>query len=348
MKKLVYLAFVLCGSPSIAQFTDVVTGLNQPTSMAFHGGDLYFTVATDNKICKIDSTVANPVAVDVATGLSNPQAILLVGNYLYVSEFNADKISRIDLLQSNPVPETVKSGIDAPLGMAVKGNFLYVCESNNHRVSKMDITLADPPVIPVMTGLNFPVWLAFNGNQLYISIYFGNKISKIDVTSANPLPVDVVTGLNRPIGITFNGNDLYICESDGNKISRKNIGDGNPSVTLFTGLGRPVTTAFSIEGVLYVAEIFAGKITRYTGPLSSDQPAEIQKTVLYPNPAGNYAVLGNVPENTPYLIFDALGREVMRGMVSENAKIDTSGLPGGLYLLKTVGDKEASVPFIKS
>jgi hypothetical protein len=70
------------------------------------------------------------------------------------------------------------------------------------------------------------------------------------------------------------------------------------------------------------------------------------KTTLqvFPNPATNkLTIIGEI--NSEYVIFDPLGREILRGPLSDNSTdIDVSNLPSALYFAKV---KDASVKFFK-
>ena len=54
----------------------------------------------------------------------------------------------------------------------------------------------------------------------------------------------------------------------------------------------------------------------------------------YPNPSTNYISLSGLAESKSYIIYNMQGKEVSRGTVSNNNKIDVRFLENGLYLLK--------------
>lgn len=54
----------------------------------------------------------------------------------------------------------------------------------------------------------------------------------------------------------------------------------------------------------------------------------------YPNPSTNYISLSGLAESKNYIIYNIQGKEVSRGTVSNNNKIDVRFLENGLYLLK--------------
>ncbi len=68
------------------------------------------------------------------------------------------------------------------------------------------------------------------------------------------------------------------------------------------------------------------------------------KLQVFPNPATNkLTIIGET--NSAYVIFDALGREILRGPLSDNqTDINVSNLPSGMYFIKV---KDVSVKFFK-
>lgn len=65
----------------------------------------------------------------------------------------------------------------------------------------------------------------------------------------------------------------------------------------------------------------------------------------YPNPSTNYISLAGLKETRNYTIYNMTGKELVRGTVSINNKIDVRSLDKGLYLLKLKGIE--MVKFIK-
>lgn len=65
----------------------------------------------------------------------------------------------------------------------------------------------------------------------------------------------------------------------------------------------------------------------------------------YPNPSTNYISLSGLAESKNYVIYTMQGKEVARGTISNNNKIDVRFLTDGLYLLKL--ENLEMVKFIK-
>ncbi|MEN3324033.1 T9SS type A sorting domain-containing protein [Mariniflexile soesokkakense] len=65
----------------------------------------------------------------------------------------------------------------------------------------------------------------------------------------------------------------------------------------------------------------------------------------YPNPSTNYISLSGLMETKNYIIYNMTGKELVRGSISYNNKIDVRFLDNGLYLLKL--DDFEIIKFIK-
>jgi hypothetical protein len=59
------------------------------------------------------------------------------------------------------------------------------------------------------------------------------------------------------------------------------------------------------------------------------------KPVLYPNPAGNYVVLSNLPAlSTRFALYDICGKQVLNKYVKNNDHIELTGLQSNIYFYK--------------
>jgi hypothetical protein len=65
----------------------------------------------------------------------------------------------------------------------------------------------------------------------------------------------------------------------------------------------------------------------------------------YPNPSTNYISLSSLAESKNYVIYTMQGKEMSRGTISNNNKIDVRFLENGLYILKL--ENLEMVKFIK-
>ncbi len=262
MKQIYFLAIILFGTLTNinAQTSDVVTNIEIPNGLAFHGNNLYISVRGFSKISKIDITAFPYTLTDVVYGLTDVRGLVFSGNDLYIAE--SKKISKIDITATMPVLTDVLTGLNYPIGLAIKGNDLYIAEFYQNKISKIDITATTPILTDVITGLNGPTRLLFVGDNLYISEFLGNKISKINVTKSTPTLTEVLTGLNGPSGLCFNGNDLYFSEFNDNKISKIDITATIPKVTTVAKHTMQPVSLIHNGDDLYIAERGANKISK--------------------------------------------------------------------------------------
>ena len=338
MKKL-YLIFIIYSiffnlNYSNAQLSDVITNINQPTS-----------IFLDNNILYFGDYVGGLLKVDLSSGLP-PKTILtakgtfrtaITGNELYVVRWVEGTISKIDISQVNPTPIDIITNLNRPGGIAISGNDLYFSENVLNQICKIDISQTNPiKTVVVSTGLNNPSGLAINGNDLYIAEWSGNKISKIDITTSNPSPIAVITNLNNPTEVIINGDSLIVSEYSANKVITIDISNPTPVVSdLITNINQP--TGLFINGTdLYISVFGDNKIVKFSSQSLGLQDLRNtdQKIKLFPNPASDFVTISGIEDNQNYSIFNNLGVEVLRGEGISNDNINIVSLTNGLYFLK--------------
>ena len=322
---------------TIAQTTtDVVTLWAEPFALSFNENDLYIALFYQNSISKVDITETPSTETNVLGGLNRPSALALNGNYLYIAEQSEGKVSKIDITETTPTAIDVITGLIIPMALAFNGNDLYIAESTAGKISKIDITETTPTIVEVVSGLSLPMGLAFHGNYLYIAEQAGSKVSKIDITETTPTTIDVITGLIVR-ALAFNGNDLYMLSLASDKISKIDITETAPTIVdVVTGLSSPRAFAFK-ENNLYIAQgsNFNGKISKFDLNTLSTESSFFNKTIiLHPNPSSNFIQITNLNSKKSYKIFDILGVEIKKGIISNNDQIDIRNFTNGLYLLK--------------
>ena len=79
--------------------------------------------------------------------------------------------------------------------------------------------------------------------------------------------------------------------------------------------------------------------------LNIDEFTSIDLVTIYPNPAIDFIQLEQLKSIKKYSIYNILGIEVLKGIISPNEKINISNLKSGLYFLKVEG--YTSKKFIK-
>lgn len=234
----------------VAQTTDVVTDLSNPTGLAFKGNELYFAERNVGIVSKIDVTDPNPVVTEVISGLAAPNYLIINGNDLYIAEFDENRISKIDITDPSPSAETVVSGLEGPEVLLLNEDDLYIAEFDGNKISKINITDANPTRTDVLTtGLSFPSGLSLHGNDLYVSSNNG-KIVKTDISQNTPSLTEVIA-LSSPADLVLCGNDLYIAEFGGSRISKIDITETSPTATtVVPGLFSP-SRIIKIDDILY-------------------------------------------------------------------------------------------------
>lgn len=71
----------------------------------------------------------------------------------------------------------------------------------------------------------------------------------------------------------------------------------------------------------------------------------ISKTKLYPNPTSDYIQISSLSVSKAFTIYDILGAQIKKGVISINEKIDVKNFSKGLYFLKL--DNGTAIKFIK-
>jgi len=82
-----------------------------------------------------------------------------------------------------------------------------------------------------------------------------------------------------------------------------------------------------------------------TTTLGLEDPNEIQKLNIVPNPSKDFIKVNGLKENSSYIIYDNLGSEVKSGKIVVHDKIDIKKFAKGLYFLKI--DKGLTLKFLK-
>ena len=199
--------------------TDFVTGLNEPSGLAFYGTDLYISEmgSTGIKISKVDITASSPTPTDVVTGISTgPIALAFLGTDLYIAEFGGSKVSKIDITATSPTRSDVVTGLTRPIGLTFHGTDLYI--SHEGKISKfimptLSVNTKEATnlltVYPNPTTGSFQVSGLTEKENYQIYNILGSQIKT--GTATNKKPIDVS---NVPNGIYFlkfeNGNTIKL------------------------------------------------------------------------------------------------------------------------------------------
>lgn len=83
-------------------------------------------------------------------------------------------------------------------------------------------------------------------------------------------------------------------------------------------------------------------------PNSSVDELQNNELTIFPNPARDEIKLFGVSKNIQFAIFDFLGKEVQRGFISDDSKINIQNLPSGIYSIEVLrNDQPIKSIFIK-
>lgn len=319
-----------------AQLTDVISSLDDPTSIAVYGDELY--ISEDRKVIKIDLTDPTPTPVDVFTGFFGGSNLLIDGDDLYIAIYTGGKVVKMNLSTDNPTPVDVVTNVYGPTGMSLKGDILYVAEATENKISKVDLSEDNPMATDFITGLDFPNALLIEGNDLYFIEVGADKISKVDLSEAQPSPVEILTDLDAPsMGLLLLGEELYFSQYRGDKISKININDIEPIVTdVFTDLNGP-TQLLQKEDELYIAVTLENKVSKINNVTSTTTSItdRISKSPisLFPNPTSNSILIEGLDRIQTGTLFNATGAKILDFIARENQVLNLQNLDVGMYYL---------------
>ncbi|WP_298900344.1 T9SS type A sorting domain-containing protein [uncultured Psychroserpens sp.] len=127
--------------------------------------------------------------------------------------------------------------------------------------------------------------------------------------------------------------------SDGtNESVNVNVVNGGAAVTLnWTGV-----TSFTVTSPFPV--VFGFDTLVINEPLSTDE-FTLKTVKIFPNPTTDFIEVRGLTTTENYNIYDVLGKEVKRGTISINDKIDARNLENGVYFLKF--ENRNPIKFIK-
>ncbi|MEO0438370.1 MAG: hypothetical protein AAF098_15825 [Pseudomonadota bacterium] len=114
-------------SPFVFELTNVVSSLDEPSSIVIQGNDLY--IAERRRVIKVDLSDTNEAPSVIFAEVSNGAYLLLDENDLYIALFADQAVMKIDTTQTNAIPETVVTGVFGANGLAIRDNVLYIAES---------------------------------------------------------------------------------------------------------------------------------------------------------------------------------------------------------------------------
>lgn len=193
-----------------------------------------------------------------------------------------------------------------------------------------------------------------------------NGGSGINIYLASNSPENVIDIQNNLIkgnlwGITNVGNGAFIRLSNDEGMGNntfENNGNGGVNYALYNNSPNPIDakgncwdpilTDERVEEVIvhYHDDVTLGLVdySDYVCLLSTNDVAKQETIKIYPNPSlGNFTV--DSTSSSPYLIVDATGKVIKRGVLQEGKNTIQTSLPKGIYIFKT--DQSSSKVVIK-
>ena len=321
---------------------DVATGFNFPDELEFIGDDLYIIDDNRGSIKKIDTTVANPTVTSVYTG-SQINSLTSDGDTLYIGE--RTKLLKLETTDPMAVVEHIMDISDL-IGVEFYNNSIFMARWET--LSKLDlraqaenkITISSTEAeelafyeFTLVTSLNMP-------SAGYIDVYPIEGATNIagfpPMTPSVFIPQIEIFINDAPVdeSITLESMNGFIrCHHAapfpiGTKITVILHNIGNPSV------GQNLET--KIESKTIADEVVSSFSLNYdiTGSTLSNNAYEKKAVRLFPNPATNTISVSGLKAKQNYIIYNVLGKEVLKGGISNNEKIELNSLVNGLYLLQ--------------
>lgn len=336
--------------------TEFVTDndMTETISLAFYGNDLYFSSWWEEnwnnpyddiyKISKIDITESTPTIIDVVNLPNLPGGMVFKDNYLYFS--HGYTISKIDITENTPNIIDIINVNSRVEGMAIHGNELYFTVAIGSKISKINITDTTPVMVDVANDLDSPYDLVFKGNELYFSNQY--HINKINITETAPNP-NLVSNVSYSRGLVFDDDILFIAKQIDGEIYSQDVTLPSNASLLHTSYNAFNDIALLNNDLFITGFNNIYKIENVSDLVSlsvSENSFSTNKYKIYPNPTFNEISISGIRSKEAFIIYDVYGKEILKGTISVNEKIDVKSLSNGLFFIEL--DNGNRLKFIKT
>lgn len=331
------------------QIEQVLSGLNEPTSVFVDGNSIYYGQFRGSLYKKSMSNDEPATVIISSQGIYRTDR---AGEFIYVTESGLGTISRVDLTNPEFGVKTLVEGLDFPSGIVILGDKIYFCEYYLGQLSYFDLLNPFIGKQIVVSGLDTPTGITNIGDEIFISEIEPGRVSKVNINDENPKAKVVATGLDAPTELIAIGKDLLVSEFNGNRIS-KLVYKETPSYSeeytvesLVIDIEAPTGLFFDGHN-LYMNSFFDGIIYKMEmGPSSTqEESTSARDPLVFPNPSSEYIEIANLKNETSYRIYDTAGIMRISGIIESNQKIDTATLASGMYSM--VLDNKSVMRFIK-
>lgn len=143
--------------------------------------------------------------------------------------------------------------------------------------------------------------------------------------------------------IAANGDDEYTTEKDGLAVGEKmNFRLYRPSTgqefgltPTYSGLLPNADGSYQINGMSQITGFKFGPTSIYENQLSN--------VSIYPNPSNGVFTISGIVTPVDLVVTNAQGQETFRGTVKNNAQLDLSSLPDGIYFVKLMTENSVRI-----
>lgn len=210
------------------EFTDIINGIENGTSLAVNGDYLY--IAHSNKVSKINVVDYTGNLIEVIDNLDSPKSMVFKGNDLYITE-GYMKISKIDV--TNPIHNTFYEGTGYGINqITLLNDDLYYGVSYDDYGFIYEINTINTPPAPsyVASGGNSISSLSFHNSFLYNTYYDAGyqPIQKIDFSNS-PTSISTIYSSSHTSRKKITIKNDYLYYSVEGNIYKINLNDSSSS-----------------------------------------------------------------------------------------------------------------------
>jgi len=207
--------------PSVAQ-PSAGYGLDQPTSAAALGSDLFVANGSGNSVTEVNASSGAHVATisGASYEFGGPSAIIAVGHDLFVANSTDGTVTEVEA-STRSLVRTIR-GLSDPVAITSANGYLYVL---NGAGSVAKVSIESGAQVGLASGSQFgfmtPLGIAASSSDLFVTNSAANSVTEI-----NDATMTLVTtlrgsryGFSKPTGAMINGADLWITNQGGDSVT---------------------------------------------------------------------------------------------------------------------------------
>lgn len=335
MSKFTFLIFFLFAQTSLAQLTEILTGLDSPTRIHVNGDFLYY--AEDHSVSRINLSDNNATPELIYEGFENAGGVAVKDNLLFVADFDTGNIWKIDL-SVEPHSAVVLCTSYTPNNLEIDGDFLYYSDNNINYIRKVNIYTGNDTNEETVVSENDAAGLDIHEGYMYYT-YNSSYIYRMDLNDEEADHIfvgDLVWNVNA---VRFHNGYLYTASPAPRIVMRYDFTNEEPNnaielLNVDDGLTFPTGLAIHND-ILYIAS--GSRIFKYETSLSTEDNS-LDNLTVFPNPATTTINIKGLLNTTGYKLYNTIGEQVLSGSINTyNASIDISKLSSGMYVLNLSG-----------